>query len=973
MSVRPVPASVVALVMTLLVVVPVPVDAASSGPPRSVDHPAVAVAPDAPGRRAGHSVRLQVPARAMVGQPVRMVTRSRPVRPGRPVRLQRMTEAGWRTTATVRQSRTGRAEVVTRLTGAPRTATRWRAVVPRWRGSPRTVSAIARVSIGPERTVVADRVRAIAHRDAVHLVPGYNLGEHRIARLSFERSSATAGLDHIGRGDVLSIPPTAAIPHGALLEVVARSVGPGGTELQVVLASLSDVVVNVPRDATDVGLRQVGPVRVSALHEGVASTASGEAARVVVDVDSGPDLDGGRPGLRTRGAVVLRPVARLRYDVDWGRVTGYGLAFGWDLDEQLRSTMRPAFAPFDVPGGEWPLFRADATFRGAIGRLPVWLSVTAEFRLELAPHDKPTITVEWTRRGLLAGAVRSRADPRRVALDTVAPSGEVDVRTALDGRAGGTMRTYASASLYSARGPQLDGHRAVDVLTNRAPGQQCLVQDDPGVSMGVGGADLLPTLLRGAETIPGGVGAPTPEPAVRPCPDAPRIAIITSDLPEVVLGEEYATALEVADHRPGTWTLVRGLLPAGLTLAGDGRISGTHTGPTGQRDLEVAFTDANGTVVTQDLTLAVVDARTGSRWRSIDGGATSCGIRTDDTLWCWGRNEHGQVGDGTTIDRPAPVQVPGAWASVAAGPTSCAVRTDATAFCWGENFHGQVGDGTTRDRAVPVQLPGLWRTVTPGPTTCGVRVDASGWCWGENSLGQVGDGSAVERHVPAPVEGSWRHLVPGLRSCGVRTDASAWCWGAGHVTRDAGIAVGSPLVRLHGSWATLVEPSLGCGLLDDGRGWCEPSWHVGGGPTELDGTLTSVVSVLGTWCAVRSDSSGWCWGENRYGQVGDGDSSLHSPPYQLDGTWRTMSTGIRSCGLRTDDTAWCWGFNRYGGVSDGTTSRSRPPTRLAGTWRSVSGACGIRDDGTGWCWGTTGLGPVAEDTTSHRTTPVQLP
>lgn len=149
---------------------------------------------------------------------------------------------------------------------------------------------------------------------------------------------------------------------------------------------------------------------------------------------------------------------------------------------------------------------------------------------------------------------------------------------------------------------------------------------------------------------------------------------------------------------------------------------------------------------------------TGSVWRAVFASSEgTCGVRADRTLWCWGWNNHGQVGDGTTIQRETPTQVgsDADWTTVAihTGRT-CGLKRDGSLFCWGYNLNGRLGDGTTQERHTPVAVagPAIWRALTVGGShTCGLRGRGSVWCWGNSRLGQRGDGTFDDATVPVRV------------------------------------------------------------------------------------------------------------------------------------------------------------------------------------------------------------------------------
>lgn len=183
----------------------------------------------------------------------------------------------------------------------------------------------------------------------------------------------------------------------------------------------------------------------------------------------------------------------------------------------------------------------------------------------------------------------------------------------------------------------------------------------------------------------------------------------------------------------------------------------------------------------------------------------SCALKTDGTVRCWGRNNSGQLGDGTTVDKstPTPTVVPAfiiglipmtGVATLTAGDThNCVLKTDGTVRCWGGNNSGQLGDGTTTQRTTPVvvlSLAGASAISAGVDYSCALQTDSTVRCWGYNAGGQLGDGTTVNRSSPAAVANilTPANILTGLKvaaiatgfnhSCALKTDGALLCWGA---------------------------------------------------------------------------------------------------------------------------------------------------------------------------------------------------
>lgn len=199
-------------------------------------------------------------------------------------------------------------------------------------------------------------------------------------------------------------------------------------------------------------------------------------------------------------------------------------------------------------------------------------------------------------------------------------------------------------------------------------------------------------------------------------------------------------------------------------------------------------------------------------WIAADGGYShSAGIKTDHTLWTWGWNDHGQLGiDNIGIfARDAPTRVGDAddWSQVSAGGFhTVALKSDGSLWAWGWNDCGQLGDGTNETRGGPVKIGSDtdWIAVSAGMYhTLALKSDNSLWAWGKNEYGQLGDGTNENRNAPVPigtVDDTWTAISAGGEfSVAIKTGGSLWTWGdnrygqLGNGTRGAGTGSNVPV------------------------------------------------------------------------------------------------------------------------------------------------------------------------------------
>lgn len=291
----------------------------------------------------------------------------------------------------------------------------------------------------------------------------------------------------------------------------------------------------------------------------------------------------------------------------------------------------------------------------------------------------------------------------------------------------------------------------------------------------------------------------------------------------------------------------------------------------------------------------------------------TCALTTGGGVKCWGYNFYGQLGDNTTTRRFTPVDVSGLTSgviAVAAGEYhTCAVTSGGGVKCWGYNNSGQLGDGTTTQRRTPVDVSGLSSGVSAVDAadrhTCALTAGSGMKCWGLNSIGQLGDGTTTAHSTPVDVSGLTSGVIAvaagGGHSCAVSTGGGVQCWGGnswgqlGDTTTTTRL---TPVAVYDLANATAVAPGgyHTCGLAAGGVScWGNNSYgQLGSGSLVQQSTrplstigLTSGVSVVASGeyhtCAVTSGGAVKCWGANSEGELGDGTTTSRFTPVDVSG------------------------------------------------------------------------------------------
>ncbi len=331
------------------------------------------------------------------------------------------------------------------------------------------------------------------------------------------------------------------------------------------------------------------------------------------------------------------------------------------------------------------------------------------------------------------------------------------------------------------------------------------------------------------------------------------------------------------------------------------------------------------------------------------GGSHALIIKPDGTLLAWGKNDSGQLGDGSTTLRTIPIIVGTGYSAVAGGGNHTAgIKTDGSLWTWGSNSNGQLGDGTTTSRSSPVMIGTGFKSVSAGAYhTVAIKADGTLWAWGGNGVGQLGDGTNIQRTSRVQIGTGFSAVAIGanaVHTLAIKNDASLWGWG-----------LNNPFGSV-GDFTSINRLS-----------------------PVLVGTGYSSVALGGNYTmAVKNNGSLWGWGNNWFGNLGNGASRVeHNDPMQVGTGYISVSAGgTHTLGIRADGTLWAWGANFDGRLGNGSTNETNTPVQVIGGTGYASMAAGgafsiaIRTDGTVQTWGENFSGQLGDGTLAHRNRPV---
>ncbi|MEZ5320794.1 MAG: hypothetical protein R2698_01695 [Microthrixaceae bacterium] len=319
---------------------------------------------------------------------------------------------------------------------------------------------------------------------------------------------------------------------------------------------------------------------------------------------------------------------------------------------------------------------------------------------------------------------------------------------------------------------------------------------------------------------------------------------------------------------------------------------------------------------------------------------------------CVGRNQYGQLGDGTTTDSIAWVStgITDATAVSSGSGTTCAVRTNGTVWCWGDGAGGVLGNGSLASSSVPVQALGITNatSVSVGSNgACALLADRTVKCWGSYSMagndhGELSTPTVASISDVTSVSAGTRHV------CARKTDATVWCWGANshHQLGDGTTTASSTPVQVLG-----IADAAGVTAGDDSS------------------------------CAVRTGGTVSCWGADTDYLLGDGDSdtgdrATPNPVVGLTDATQVVMSFYATCALRSGGSVVCWGRGGY--VGDGGYTDSSSPVAVSGVTDATSldaggnVTCALLAGNAGKCWGSNGWGQLGGGNDDPTGTPVDV-
>lgn len=405
-----------------------------------------------------------------------------------------------------------------------------------------------------------------------------------------------------------------------------------------------------------------------------------------------------------------------------------------------------------------------------------------------------------------------------------------------------------------------------------------------------------------------------------------------------------------------------------LTMTGDLKCWGDNDyGKLG----DTSTTDRHTPVLVTELSIGI---------KAVSAGAYhTCALSSGGAVKCWGKNDYGQLGDGTTTRLTTPVDVVGLSSGVgdvsANFQYTCALTEAGGVKCWGDKFNGlydPIGEFDNTNSSIPVDMDGLTSGVKAISTgkyhTCAITAMNGVKCWGYNSDGQLGDGTYNNSLTPVDVGGFTGEEVIAVsagddHTCALTSEGVVKCWGSDNFSQ-----LGDVADNIRSNIPVYVDGFDEAG--EDAIAISAGAYHT---------------------CLITSGGGVKCWGDNQMGQLGTVTPFCDyfycsKTPVDVDGLtsgMKAVSAGSNhTCAITENDGIKCWGYNEYGQLGDGTYVNIRLPVDVYGFTDDGEDAskisagyqhtCAITLSGTLKCWGDNDYGQLGDGTTTRRRTPVDV-
>lgn len=323
----------------------------------------------------------------------------------------------------------------------------------------------------------------------------------------------------------------------------------------------------------------------------------------------------------------------------------------------------------------------------------------------------------------------------------------------------------------------------------------------------------------------------------------------------------------------------------------------------------------------------------------VAGGYHSLALFSDGSLYAWGENSYGQLGDGTTINRSAPTLIGTGYTAIALGIYHCIALKGSTLYAWGYNKDGQLGDGTNTNRSSPTLIGTGFTEISAGGAHSFALKGSTLYAWGYNREGQLGDGTTVNRITPTLIGSGYTAIAAnGAHSLALKGNA-LYAWGdngygqVGDSTvadRSTPTLIGTGFTVIaagdHHSLALKGNVLYAWGNNEDGQ--LGDGTNTNRNTPFPIGTGYTVIKAGGCYSLALKGRALYAWGRNGYGQLGDGTSRYRNAPILIGTGYTTIAAGEEHSLAAKGNVLYTWGNNSNGRLGDGTTTGRTAPTRI---------------------------------------------